>query len=277
VNECRSIQVKLPMTWPALAGGLVGLGAAAGGCLYYACSVPTSQVLGPALVRGPSDQRRVSLTFDDGPAPPFTTQVLDTLREYRVTATFFVCGKNVERFPAVLERIHGENHGIGNHTYSHPLLYCKSRREMAEEIDKTQSVIECITGRRPRLFRPPCGIRWFGLFPLLRERGMRLIQWSDAGFDWKKENRADDIVKLVLAHLDAGSVILLHDGRNALPPDQFDRSRTVAALPRIIESVRSSGLEFVPVEEFLKEQESGVRSQESEDRRQEPEDRTTFQ
>jgi len=222
------------------------------GCaLYYASAVVRSQVLGPSLVCGRSDRREIALTFDDGPAPPFTDEILNILREHNVTAAFFVCGKNVERYPETLRRIQDEKHSIGNHTYSHPFLCLKSRNKIAEEIDRTQAVIERIAGCRPKIFRPPFGIRWFGLFPVLRERGMANVQWSDTGFDWIEKNTPAEISRLALRRLKAGSVILLHDGRDTLSSDRCDRSRTVAALPAIIEKARKAGFSFVPIERFL--------------------------
>ncbi len=233
--------------WPVIIG-VSGIVAAVAG-LAYATTVPSSQIFGPALVCGPSNGRRVALTFDDGPALPFTEQILDILRERKATATFFVCGKNVERFPEVVRRIHAEGHAIGNHTYSHPFLFFCSRANMAAEIDRTQDAIDKIAGYRPKTFRPPYGIRWFGLYPVLRERGMKLIQWSDVGYDWKCG--ADEIVRATLKGSGPGSVILLHDGQETLPPDQVDRSRTVNALPQIIDALAERAFTFVPVTEFL--------------------------
>ncbi len=233
-----------------LAVGIVSVGVLAA-LLYYACSVPGSQLLGPALVRGPASGGRVALTFDDGPATPFTEQILDILRDHQVPAAFFVCGKNVDRFPEVVRRMHAEKHTIANHTYTHALLYLKTRARMAEEIDRTQAAIERVTGVRPKLFRPPYGVRWFGLFAVLGQRGMRAVQWSDAGFDWEKGNLPGDIARLTLRKLEAGSVILLHDGREPRLPHEIDASRTVEALPAIIEGVKRAGLRFVSIEEFL--------------------------
>ncbi len=219
--------------------------------LFYACSVPSSQILGPALVEGPSDSKRVVLTFDDGPAEPYTSQLLDILRDHRVPATFFVCGKNVERYPEIVRRILAEKHTIGNHTFTHPFLYFKNQQQMAEEIDRTQAAIERVTGFRPRLFRPPYGARWFGLFRVLRQRGLNAVQWSAASFDWVKKNRPRDVVRITLDRLRNGAVILMHDGREPRALEDIDASTTVAALPAIIEGVREAGFEFVPVEEFL--------------------------
>lgn len=219
--------------------------------LFYGCSVPSSQLLGPALVRGKSGKGRVALTFDDGPTPPCTDQVLDVLKKYGVTATFFVNGKYVVRFPETLRRAQRENHSIGNHTYSHLFLYLKTKRRMAQEIDSTQNAIEQVTGLRPRIFRCPYGVRWFGLFKVLRQRGMVAVQWSDTGFDWVKRNTPADIARKALKNLRDGSVILLHDGCGAKEPGETDHSPTVAALPPIIEEVHRRGLKFVSVNEFL--------------------------
>ncbi|HLW80025.1 MAG TPA: polysaccharide deacetylase family protein [Terriglobia bacterium] len=235
------------VVWPVISALLGALAA----LLVYACSVPSSQVLGPALVRGPGDGKRVALTFDDGPAAPFTGQILDILRDHQVPATFFVCGKNVDRYPDLVRRIHAERHTLGNHTYSHPFLYGKSWRRMADEIDRTQAAVERAAGVRPKLFRPPYGVRWFGLFDVLGERGLRAVQWSDPSFDWKKRHSPSRIARLTLRRLKAGSVILMHDGREPRRPDKIDAASTVAALPAIIEGARKAGLEFVSVDEFL--------------------------
>ncbi|MGH9430216.1 MAG: polysaccharide deacetylase family protein [Terriglobia bacterium] len=225
--------------------------AIAAGVVYYGSAVPYSQLFGPGLVRGPAGSGRVALTFDDGPTPPDTDRILDILHAARVTATFFVNGKQVDRFPETLRRIQAEGHTIGNHTYSHPFLYFKTRARIADEIDRTQESIKKVTGEGPKLFRPPYGVRWFGLFPVLRDRHMKNIQWSNPSFDWVKRNSPGKIARKALDGIADGSVILLHDGCGAHEPGQVDRSRTVAALPSIIEEVRNAGLRFVSVNEFV--------------------------
>jgi peptidoglycan/xylan/chitin deacetylase (PgdA/CDA1 family) len=239
------------MIWPVWLAIGAGTASAGGVLLWYACSVPSSQVFGPALVRGPQEGRRVALTFDDGPAPPFTGQILDILREHRVPATFFICGQNAEHYPELVRRMHDEGHTLGNHMYSHPFLYFQSRGSIAKEVDRTQEIIAKLAGYRPELFRPPYGVRWFGLYPVLRQRGMRVVQWSDTGYDWEKE--AEAIVDAVLRRLRPGSIILLHDGFNVHTPGRrIDRSRTVKALPAILEGAQKAGFSFVPVKDFLR-------------------------
>lgn len=216
---------------------------------WWACSEPWSRFFHPVLSRGPVEGKRVSLTFDDGPAEGFTDRILDILREHHVPATFFVCGKNVERYPDLARRIVAEGHELGNHTYSHLFLYFQSRRRMAEEIDRTQAIIEGVVGFRPRTFRPPYGARWFGLIPTLAERGLHLILWSATGYDWKLD--APGISQAALRELKPGAVILLHDGREARPAAEIDRTGTVMALPEIITSARRQGYTFAPLKDFL--------------------------
>ena len=221
------------------------LGLAAVGVLAYGLGAPGATLLGPALVRGAAD-REVALTFDDGPSVPFTGQVLDILRRDRVHATFFLCGANAERYPELVRRILSEGHEIGNHTYSHPWLYLTSRERIAGEIDRTQDAIERITGRRPRLFRPPFGVRWFSLWPILRERGLTMVLWSDRGYDGDRDARG--IAKATLDQLSPGAIILLHDGFETRAPAEVDRSATVRALPAIIAGARKAGYTFAPIE-----------------------------
>jgi len=221
--------------------------AALRGLYAKARSAPTWQVFGRALTRGPSEGRRVALTFDDGPTA-FTEQVLEILSARNVPATFLVCGRNGERYPHILSRIHAEGHAIGNHTYSHPSPYFRRRAFFASQIDRTQDAVARVTGHKPTIFRPPYGKRWFGLNPVLRERGLHCVKWSNDGQDWMEET---DIVGETMKGLGPGSIILLHDGKRDFPSEHVDRSRTVSALPTIIDAARAAGLTFVPLSEFL--------------------------
>jgi peptidoglycan-N-acetylglucosamine deacetylase len=231
----------------ALAVGLLMI-VGCGAVVIYACVAPTSGTFRPVLIRGPARSRGVVLTFDDGPTAPFTEQILDILTEHKVPATFFLCGRNVERHPEIARRIVREGHTIGNHTYSHPLLLLRSRKFITGEIDRAQEAIERATGVRPSLFRPPYGARWFGLMPILKARGLTMVMWSAAGYDWKY--RTQEIIKATTHGIRSGSVMLLHDGRECRPPEGIDRSSTVEALPTIIRKAIEAGLKFVPIEDF---------------------------
>lgn len=219
------------------------LPAAAVGVLAYGLGAPEATLLGPAVVRAP-DPRAAALTFDDGPSP-YTAEVLDVLKREHVKATFFLCGENAARYPELVRRIRDEGHEIGNHTWSHPWLYLMPQAGIASEIDRTQDELTRLTGRRPRLFRPPYGVRWFSLWPLLRERGLTMVLWNDRGYDGRYD--ADGIVKATLSGLTPGAIILLHDGFEARPAAETDRAATVKALPAIIRGVRAAGYALAPI------------------------------
>jgi peptidoglycan/xylan/chitin deacetylase (PgdA/CDA1 family) len=228
---------------------IAGIGLLFGLWFWWACATPSSTFFRPVLIRGPQQSKHIALTFDDGPSPPYTEQILAILREHQVPATFFVCGSNVEKHPDLLRRIVAEGHEVGNHTYSHPFVFFKSRRRIADEIDRTQAIIEKVAGIHPNIFRPPYGSRWFGLIPTLLERNMHLVLWSAAGYDWKKD--VQGITKSALRELKPGAVLLLHDGRETRPAAEIDRSRTVLALPAIIAGARRRGYTFAPLKDFL--------------------------
>ena len=238
--------MKKRLFWSSIAAACLGV--ATIGVLAYGLGAPSATLLGPALVRDaflPGGPRQVALTFDDGPSVPYTGQVLDILRKNHIHATFFICGANAERYPDLVRRIKAEGHEIGNHTYSHPWLYLMDRRKIADEIDRTQDVLQKISGRRPRLFRPPFGVRWFSLWPLLRERGLTMVLWSIRGYDG--DRGASAIARTTLDQLQPGGIILLHDGFETHAPTEVDRSGTVRALPAIISGVRRAGYTFVPI------------------------------
>ena len=211
---------------------------------WYVVAAPRSQVLGKTLVCGPPDSGKIALTFDDGPGEA-TPLILDILKKAGIRATFFLCGQNVERFPIYARRIAEEGHEIGNHTYSHPRFLWKTPGRIAWEIERAQNVIAHHTGRQPKLFRPPYGIRWFGLFPILSRNQMRVIMWSVNSKDWRSP--APRIVSRVLRGVTPGAIILLHDG---VPPHQSgDRNGTVEAVGEIVGTL-GERYRFVPVSEM---------------------------
>jgi peptidoglycan/xylan/chitin deacetylase (PgdA/CDA1 family) len=200
--------------------------------LGFAAAAPRSQLLGRTLVRGDGRTPRIALTFDDGPGEA-TPLILDILKKAGIRATFFLCGQNVERFPEHARRIAAEGHEVGNHTYSHPYLVCKTPGGIAWEIARAQNVIGHSTGCRPKLFRPPYGVRWFGLFPVLASHELTAVMWSVSGVDWRLP--AARIADRVIAKAKPGSIILLHDG---VPPgERGDRRETAEALQEIVRAL----------------------------------------
>ncbi|MDQ8706909.1 polysaccharide deacetylase family protein [Streptomyces sp. LHD-70] len=187
---------------------------------------------------GPRDRREVALTFDDGPLPPYTGQILDILEGYGIPATFFCVGINSGGFAEELARMREQGHAIGNHTWSHPFLPELTGPQLAEQIDRTaEAIAEASGGPAPRLFRPPYGARTPEVLGRLSRFDATTLLWDVAPDDWALR-RADAIARDVLADVRPGSVVLLHDGGG-------DRSPTVAALAPIIEGLLEDGYTFV--------------------------------
>jgi peptidoglycan/xylan/chitin deacetylase (PgdA/CDA1 family) len=233
-----------------LAAFLTGLGF----LVWYVVAAPGSQVLGRSLVcgppsyakasDGPPDLGKIALTFDDGPGEA-TPIILDMLKQAGIRATFFLCGQNVERYPDIARRIAEEGHEIGNHTYSHPRLLGRTPGKIAYEIERAQTIIAHHTGRRPRLFRPPFGLRWFGLFTILERNGLTSVMWSVNSLDWKRP--VEQIVARVVNGIRPGAIVLFHDG---VPPHKSaDRKVTVEAVRVVLHAVLGR-YQCVPVSEL---------------------------
>ncbi|MFJ8214499.1 polysaccharide deacetylase family protein [Streptomyces sp. NPDC096033] len=199
---------------------------------------------GRLFSHGSRERREVALTFDDGPLPPYTGQILDVLERYGVPATFFCVGINAGGFSEDLTRMREQGHALGNHTWSHPFLPELTRPQLAEQIERTaEAIADASGGAAPRLFRPPYGSRTPQVLDWLAGMDATTVLWDVAPDDWALR-QADAIARDVLAAVRPGSVVLLHDGGG-------DRSPTVAALPPIIEGLLEDGYTFVRADEMI--------------------------
>jgi len=185
----------------------------------------------------------VALTFDDGPDPTWTPRILEVLRREHVPATFFVIGQQAERYPGLLRQELAEGHVIGDHTYSHPNLARLPAWRSRLEINGAAWAVEGATGRRPVLFRSPYGegdaapnSRKKGPDQLAADLGFHPVGWTDDTDDWQRPG-PDKIAWNALHQLSERTVVLLHDGGGS-------REQTVAALPRIIDSLKARGYLF---------------------------------
>ena len=183
------------------------------------------------------DVKKVALTFDDGPHPQYTEQLLDGLREREVVATFFVTGEHASLHPDIILRMHEEGHLIGNHTYSHIQLCEDNRDTFKEELVVTSDVIEKIIGEEVCYVRPPYGV-WDK--KLETELDMIPVLWTVDPLDWCSED-AETIVKKVYAGVEDNAIILLHD--------YYDTSVTAAL--EIVDKLKAQGYVFVTVDEIL--------------------------
>jgi len=192
----------------------------------------------------------VYLTFDDGPVrgdrpvvmqgrnAPLdgnTPEVLDVLHKYRVKATFFVVGEQVQKYPGLVRREYSEGHSVQNHTYTHSNLTKRSNAEIARELHATNQAITEAGVPKPSRFRPPYGLTDDRVSSVGASLGLRQIRWTNpASRDWE-DPPAPVICKRVVSSVQPGSVVLLHDGTGANTDD---------ALPCIIKELRANGYEF---------------------------------
>lgn len=183
------------------------------------------------------DSPKIAITFDDGPHPYYTEQLLDGLKEREVPATFFVTGKQAEAYPELVKRMQDEGHLIGNHTYSHIQLGKGNRERYIEELVKTNEVIKEITGEETQYVRPPYG-SWDK--SIESELTMFPVLWTIDPLDWCSDN-VSCIVQKVTAKAGENDIILMHD--------QY--KTTVTAAFEIIDELKAQGYEFVTVDEIL--------------------------
>jgi len=184
--------------------------------------------------------RGYALTFDDGPHPQGTLAVLEILRREQVTATFFLVGEQVLRNPALAREITDAGHHVAVHCQRHRNLLRLSSRQTREDIARAYEVIAEHTGCAPRLYRPPYGILNASALRLARTRGWRTLLWSHWGRDWEAHATPASIAARVTDGAGEGAVLLLHDADDYSAPDSW--RRTVAALPRVLDTLAARGL-----------------------------------
>lgn len=205
--------------------------------------------------RGSPSTNYVALTFDDGPSPEYTPLILDILKEKDVTATFFLVGSHVEKYPDIAKRIVKEGHEVGNHTYHHVNIPTLKYNDLHREILLTNKVIHQITGESPSYLRPPRGMydaRYRRLAHLL---GQDIVLWTISGQDWKSTVSARAIVSRIVNKSSGGEIILLHDSGALIRSEGGNHKALVEALPQIIDGLREKGLEIVPLKILLSESE----------------------
>ena len=190
-----------------------------------------------------TEEKIVAITFDDGPHPRYTAEILDILAEYGVKATFFVIGKNVEQYGSLARRAAEEGHEIGNHTYTHAILPQLDRATLEREISDSEGLIEECTGKRPVVFRPPGGKSSALVESIVTQSGGKIILWDVDTRDWSGR-ASSEIVETVIKDTVPGSIILFHDYA-------VGQSTTVTAIKEILPRLCAAGYRFVTVSELL--------------------------
>lgn len=210
------------------------------------CSLPSFSNTDPPVeiyAHGEAGQRRVALTFDDGPHEVFTPHILDILEKEEVNATFFVVGKNAETYPELIDRIIDDGHEIGNHTFEHTYLKGLDRTRQTREIELCDDELFYHSEYNSHLLRPPGGLYDDNVLDICAERGYAIVIWSIDTRDWAGTS-AEEIAKTVLDNIEDGAIILMHD---------YNRrgSHTVEAVSYLVPEIKKLGYSFVTVSELI--------------------------
>jgi peptidoglycan-N-acetylglucosamine deacetylase len=233
-----------------------GVLAAAGGIVGYAAAHPASQLFGPTL-RRTSSAKKLAITFDDGPNPAITPQLLHLFERHSGHATFFVIGDFVKKSPALARETSAGGHSLGNHTYTHPNLFKCGPAEIRAQLQHCNDAIGEVTGVTPKWFRPPYGLRNPWVIPVAQRIGLQAVLWTLITQDWKAKSKEWLIPRMapIASHAREnvarhGDILCLHDGDHRYL--NADRRCTLAALEYWMPRWRDLGLEFVTIDEAVR-------------------------
>jgi len=197
---------------------------------------------------GDSSSPKVALTFDDGPSPRYTPEILALLQHYQAHATFFVLGRKVERFPRLIRAMLKGGHEVGNHSFSHPRLTKSDQQAREMELERTRVDLDLL-GCPPeqRLIRPPYSAFDDRLVSYLAHTHQQLVLWSIDSGDWQGLDAAT-IVRNVLNRVRNGAIIIFHDSDEN---SRADRRPTVQALKVILPGLQAAGYRLVTISELV--------------------------
>jgi len=202
------------------------------------------QVFGELVNHVDTKEKVVALTYDDGPNPPYTNQLIGILERNQIKATFFVVGNIIEKHPATVRLVISKGHELGNHSYSHQKMISENPSFIRSEIEKTDQLLRKLGVKEEIHFRAPYGRKFLVLPYLLAKMNKKNILWNVNPNDYKALN-SEVIENYVLEHVSPGSIILLHDGGG-------DRSRTVTATESLIKKLGEKGYTFKTVSELMR-------------------------
>lgn len=206
-----------------------------------------SRFLG-TIIRVDTQKPQVALTFDDGPDPVFTPDLLEILAEYDARATFFVVGEAAAAQRDLIRRMAADGHAVGNHSWSHASFHLLSGRQRRDQLRRTRTVLDELGG--VRLFRPPFGHQSLSSSMDIWRQGYQVVTWNVLTEDWMGRT-AEEILAGLTPKLTPGTIVLLHDRLYTfLNTAQKDRRETLKAVRMLLETQRPQ-LEFVTVPELI--------------------------
>lgn len=192
----------------------------------------------------PTTRKAIAITFDDGPNPVYTPQVMEIFRKAQGKATFFMIGSQIEKHPEVVCAVHAEGHEIGNHSFTHPALTKLQRLEVKGELVQTEALIEQLTGVKPRAFRPPYFDRNEMVGSVSEELRYHMIgAMNTETNDWALPGVAH-ILEKTRSEVKPGNILIFHDGFD-------DRSQTIEALSILVPELIADGYELITISDLI--------------------------
>lgn len=188
-----------------------------------------------------TDKPIVSLTFDDGPHPIYTAELLDVLKQYNVKATFFVIGYNVRLYPELVQRMNDEGHEVANHSYSHEAYSTMNDEDILVDLARSQKELKAILGHYPLYFRPPYGRLKSSQVNVVSPYFEKIVTWSLDPKDWEDSAKSGTILVTILKKINAGDIVLLHS----------DKPETVKMLPALLENLLHRGMQFATISDLI--------------------------
>lgn len=201
------------------------------------------------IYRFSSRNKKIALTFDDGPSPIWTPQILDVLKKENVKATFFMIGHHVQKYPEVARRVADEGHSVGNHGYAHSVILYYTPAEIEEEVKYTEHVIREVTLKTTRIYRPPKSWIKKDIKDKIKSLGYDIILWSVNSKDWVGFP-ASFIVNSIMRKIKGGDILLFHDSGNIFGTEGGNRQQTIKAVETIIKTLKQQGFSFVSLDEL---------------------------
>jgi len=182
------------------------------------------------------ENKKIYLTFDDGPTPEITPQVLKILKQNKIKATFFCIGKKIKRHPDIFQQIINEGHQVGNHSYEHEDGWQTGLKPYLNSISKTETLIEQFTSSI-KLFRPPYGHLSFSQIKHLKQRSYKIVMWTSISGDFKENLDTKYALDYLTEKTKSGDILVFHDSRKA-------SRQLFAILPQLITNLKKRGFIF---------------------------------
>ena len=227
-----------------LTAGLAGLGTARlfaqTSAVTPASVLPIAPASGAFISHGLAEGMKVAITFDDGPNPKLTPQILAELAKRKIHSTFFVIGRNVKARPELAKAMVEAGHEVANHTFTHPTLSKLSDAAVADELRRSQDTLHAATGVTPNLFRPPYGAFKRNQAMLAVAEKLDILMWSVDPRDWARPG-VEKIQDTIKAETKPGGIVLLHELH----------TQTLEALPAVLDDLQARGFQLVTISEVL--------------------------